>query len=135
MNLAGFEDNLSSLKAVLRDIERRHEVYYITDRIGIDVKRQTKMWLIEHLNYLGRAHTEPTVLITKGSKGPIVRGLALDAYIDDKFENVRDVVADSPTTRMYYLHKRYNEKHDVPGAWRVSSLASMLDAEIAAENL
>jgi uncharacterized HAD superfamily protein len=135
MNLQPFQNNVDALKAMLHTLEFQHEVYYITDRSGADAKRQTKFWLISVLNYLGRAHTEPTVLLTKGSKGPIVRGLGLDVYIDDKFENVRDVINDSPATRTYYLTKRYNRDLPVVGAIRVDTLGEMFDREISKGNL
>ncbi len=136
MNLPAFEDSVLSLKSVLKVLELQHEVYYLTDRAGIDVKRQTKFWLIDKLNYIGRAHTEPTVLITAtGEKGHVARALKLDAYIDDKPSNVEDVVRESPNTRMYYLNKRYNQDFPVVGARRIGGLANMLDAEISSGNL
>lgn len=138
LNLEPLHANVDALKLMLRDLEWRHEVYYLTDRGGVDAKRQTKRWLMDNLNY-HVAHCEPTVLIAgTGEKGHLARALKLDAYIDDKPENVEDVIAQSPKTRLYYPVFPYNLAHPMVGSIRVDgkhSIATMLDIEIAKGNL
>lgn len=131
LNLPSIEENVDALGLMLRDLEMKHEVYYVTSRVGVNVKRQTKLWLIDKLRYLGRVHSEPTVLIS-GEKGEIAHALKLDAYIDDNYDNVRDVVQQSPATTTYLLNRSYNEAFTQGiGHIRVPALAAMLDAEIA----
>lgn len=58
-----------------------HEVYFVTVRLGHDIKRQTERWLSNH----GFKH--PTVLVsTHGDKSGIVHDLDADVMIDDKPE-------------------------------------------------
>lgn len=67
-------------------LSRLHDVYFITTRVGLHVKSQTERWL----SLMG--FWQPTVLISKGDKGPIARGLDLNVLIDDKPENLDSVV-------------------------------------------
>jgi hypothetical protein len=95
MNLQ--EDNMATLRTLLHELERKHEVYYLTNRIGQRVKRQTEIWLIEHLRYPAVTNVYPTVLITEHRrKGEACAALGLNAYLDDNFDNVHDVVEKSP---------------------------------------
>jgi uncharacterized HAD superfamily protein len=136
LSLKPMTNNVEALRSVLVDLEHRHEVYYVSDRSGIDAKRQTKRWLMEQLQY-HRAHTEPTVLLTgSGEKGHIARALRLDVFIDDKTENVQDIIDESPRTRVYFPATSYNS--DVPRSIRVgryTAVGALLDTEIAAGNL
>lgn len=59
-----------------------HEVYFITDRKGVDVKGQTERWLRRF------GYVIPTVLIS-ANKHAVYSGLNLDVMIDDKPENLR----------------------------------------------
>lgn len=102
--------------------EGSHEVFFITNRSGINPRRQTKIWLQWH----GHAG-EPTVLICK-EKGPLALGLALDVFIDDKTENYRDVINESPKTRVFRLVKPYNSP--VNG---VQDVRSLLEFYVKAE--
>lgn len=143
-------DNLSTLRMLIKDLERRHSVYYITSRVGDRVKRYTEIWLMERLAYpLRCVGVMPTVLIAgHRSKGLFAKGLRLDAYIDDNYENVHDVAEMSPGTRVYLRTRRYNldrmveqpgeipERYLVPYApvsdlvTRVSTLGEMIDHEL-----
>ncbi len=58
------------------------DVYFITQRLGQNVKHQTERWL----THVGFPH--PTVLIAPGSKGDIADGLKLTHVLDDKPENL-----------------------------------------------
>jgi hypothetical protein len=138
MSLDPHHDALSTLKLVWGLLEKNHEVYFITNRMGVAAKRQSEIWLLQHLilpttgkNYMHRAGYpphHPTVLLS-GEKGLCALALQLDAYVDDRFENIEDVTFHSPKTRAYLLHKPYNEGRVSRGV-RIKTLGEMLDAEI-----
>lgn len=96
----------------------KHEIYFVTARPGREVKHQTEEWLYRHLGFT------PTVLISS-EKGSICSALNLDYYIDDKAENVADVVAKSSTTQAYLLDRAYN-RHMTTGI-RIASLEEFLN--------
>lgn len=77
------------------------DIYFITNRMGREVKSQTEEWLIQH------GFGSPTVLIS-GQKGNVANALNLDLYIDDKDTNCLDVVEKSPRTRCLVLDRPYN---------------------------
>jgi uncharacterized HAD superfamily protein len=64
----------------LNEISKRHDIYFITTRPGTLAKFLTEMWLKFH------GMDTPTVLVTD-NKAPVVRGLGLDVFVDDKPEN------------------------------------------------
>lgn len=80
-----------------------HEVYFVTDRSGPSVKRQTELWLMRH------GVVCPTVIISRKGKGVVCDALSLDWYIDDKGENIVDVEAKSPHTHGVLLERPYNQ--------------------------
>lgn len=134
MNLEPHADSCASLIQMLRTLERKHELYFITARVGPSVKQQTRIWLFEHLHYFNIGG-QPTVLIS-GEKGEVAHALKLDAYVDDNFDNAVDVVHKSPTTNTYLLNKSYNvgfECHPVvgPSYTRIDTVGQMFDKEIA----
>lgn len=102
-----------------------HEVYFITNRMGIGPHMQTVMFL----SALGMPL--PQVIICE-KKGPLAEGLALTHFIDDKFENVCDVAAYTldkktklPTCKVFLLNKAYNKDKLLPltlGIIRVDTL-------------
>lgn len=59
------------------------DLYFITTRGGIRAKQQTEMWLID------RGIMTPTVIISD-NKVPVLQGLKLDFYIDDRLQTVED---------------------------------------------
>jgi hypothetical protein len=73
-----------------------HELYFITDRPGKGAKRATELWLREYGPF-----ENPTVLISRNGKGPIVAGLGLELYIDDKVENIISVQTYAPECASY----------------------------------
>lgn len=101
-----------------------HEVYFITDRPGLAPQMQTQLWLSDH-GFFG-----PNVIISRKGKGAVAAALSLDVYIDDKGENILDVVQKSPSTRVYMLKYPYNEEF-VAQAPR--TLLSLQDFESALE--
>ena len=93
------------LRSVLADLHYAWgaDLYFITSRPGREAKRHTEMWLQDHLDV-----KHPTVLIDKGGKGPIARGLNLTHFIDDRPENIEDVAHWSPSTRVFLFDAPYN---------------------------
>jgi hypothetical protein len=98
---------------------REAEAYFITHRMGTNVKFQTETWLRD----LGIEI--PTVLIA-GDKTPIINSLELDAYIDDKPETVEQAVAQTKA-RVYLMNRPYNQEVGV--GTRVRSVSEMLKGE------
>jgi uncharacterized HAD superfamily protein len=127
MNLAPFADNILALRTMLHHLERHHEVYYVTNRGGARAKRQTEVWLIEHLRYPAITDVYPTVVLTKSDrKGHLAEALRLDAYIDDNYENCFQCSMHSPTTQTFVLDRRYNRK-EFDNFIRVKTLGEMFD--------
>ena len=118
---------------------KSHDIYFVTNRLGIRPKEQTERWLREHLGL-----SRPTVLLSE-EKGLIAKGLHLDCYIDDKDSNVLDVAknavwaklgAEGPViyrTRTYCLNKDYNkgmpESNSATPYTRVDSVEEFLQLE------
>jgi uncharacterized HAD superfamily protein len=97
-----------------------HDVYFITSRPGVTAKQQTENWLVAHGIF------RPTVLISS-KKGPVVAGLDLDFFVDDKLENCVEVEAAAPNTRVYLLDYKYNR--DMAFNRRVQTLTQALVSE------
>lgn len=140
LNLGTMPD-VKTLALLISSLERNHEVYYVTSRVGNGVKRQSELWLWQHLDYnsIMGAAASPTVLISS-AKGAICKALKLDMYVDDNFDNVQNCAEESPLTRTYLLNRRYNnpltaEGMKFPGPLselviRVGGLGEVFDAEI-----
>lgn len=78
------------------------EIYFITTRPGQTCKVQTECWL-EAMGFY-----RPTVLIARGDKGGIARGLQLTHFLDDRPENCFDVHDTFPTCATFLFSRRYN---------------------------
>lgn len=103
------------------DLQREHELYFITARSGEDAKWQTERWLAD------RGFIYPTVVMS-GQKALIAHGLDLDLYIDDKPENNLKM---PHKTSIYLVDAAYNRwatDADDYGI-RVKDVADMLDRE------
>ena len=97
------------------------DVYFITSRVGYKVKKQSEDWLDGH----GFQH--PTVLISS-EKGLCAVALKLDHYIDDRVENVMDVVVRAPQCQTYICDRPWNQHMlHIPGAKRTSTPLTMLE--------
>lgn len=94
-----------------------HEVYFITDRPGVDSQLQTQIWL-EAQGYM-----LPNVIISRRGKGIICEALCIEVYIDDKPENLEDVKEHEPAD-LYMLDYPYNQ-HCRAGK-RISKLEDFL---------
>lgn len=86
--------------------EKGYEVYYITSRMGIDVKGQTEDWLNQ------RGVLNPTVLISS-AKGLCAKALDLGLYVDDKNENVLDVLIAQPRCKVIMQAQPWNQQQTV----------------------
>ena len=136
-NLKPILSNVASLAMVVKDMEWKHDVYYVTSRPGLRAKRQTEAWLVECLPY--DEDVIPTVLLAS-DKGAAAKTLKLDVYIDDNLDNIKSVLRESPKTRAYLLDKSYNQgdvsvesyfpEYGPRTGIRVPTLAAMLDAEL-----
>jgi len=124
-DLQPYEENVTALATCIQEIEKQHDVYFITSRPGATAKRQSEAWLKRYFSYEG--HVLPTVMLCT-LKGSACRALNLDCYIDDNLDNVLEVQADHPKTRVYLLNKNYN-RGDAQNAIRVDTLKEMLVAE------
>jgi uncharacterized HAD superfamily protein len=89
----------------LHEFSKKHRLFFISTRprtAGEPMEYQTAKWLswAMGVNY-------PTVLITE-NKGAVAAALGLDAFIDDKPENLADVHKHSPATWLYLRDWPYN---------------------------
>jgi hypothetical protein len=82
--------------------ESKHEAYFITDRPGVTAQVQTAQWLEKY------GYKYPSVIISRKGKGAACDALSVDYYIDDKYENVVDVLDISPYTKVSLLTYPYN---------------------------
>lgn len=108
---------------------QKDDVYFITARPGETAKAQTERWLADKFPYL--QCPVPTVLIS-GHKGLCAQALGLDAYIDDRWENVLSVARShwkgaSPTCRTYLMDRPWNRDYDAEaeGIIRTDSVLSL----------
>lgn len=117
-----------------------HDIYFVTSRPGEKAKFLTERWLSLH------GMNNPTVLVTS-DKGPVVQGLGLEAFIDDKPENLTEIDKASPSTRLYLYDAPYNRpksiavfgmvltKEQGSPFIRVKSVKDMLDMELGTKAL
>jgi uncharacterized HAD superfamily protein len=103
----------------LLNLSKSYELYFITTRVqtqGLSVQTQTQY----RLSNLGVEF--PTVVVIK-DKGPVSAALQLDAFIDDRIENLQRIQECSPSTKIYLMDQTYNENFREPESWtRVRSL-------------
>jgi uncharacterized HAD superfamily protein len=84
-------------------------------------KYYSEIWLGAH------GMQNPTVIISN-DKGPIAKGLNLDIFIDDKPENIIDVVTAAPKCKCYIINKPYNQTFiDANLCERVNNVQEVLD--------
>lgn len=84
---------------------RSHEVYFLTTRPGLQAKRQSENWLARY----GMNSTPATVLIARGNKGELAKALGLTHFVDDRPENVYDVLDVHFGCQTYMRRAKYNE--------------------------
>ncbi len=83
----------------LGQLDDTHRVVFITNRkdghVGMPIEWQSAHWLKTKFKI-----EFPTVLISD-DKGPLVKALKLDYYIDDRDKNVREVLQAAPECKTY----------------------------------
>ena len=94
-----------------------HDLYFITNRVGVDAKWQTERWL-------HRYGIEPATVILSKEKGLVTRAIKADAYIDDKPSNLE---GHDPATTLYLFDRPFNRGVSMgAGMKRVRSVKEML---------
>ena len=98
----------------------KHDIYFITNRVGLNVKYQTESWL-EFFQFAMESNriAMPTVLISE-HKGYAAAALNLDVYIDDKVENCEDVKTWTKDCKVFMRARPWN--HEIIGVARIGSL-------------
>ena len=81
-----YEGTWEVLKGLAKDRLTGDEIYFLSDRMGVNAKLQTELWLVRN------GMICPTVILT-GDKAGAAEWLKLDTYVDDKPENVEAVRA------------------------------------------
>ncbi len=105
-----------------------HEIYFITNRSGFRVKRQTESWLIRWLEGYN-FEISPTVLVNSHrTKGLVAKALSLDAYIDDNGDNTMDVLLQAPKCKMAMLNASYNQSLPSAEEWLEKNKALFVGA-------
>jgi len=113
LTLRSYPDAATFIFSITHDLPIDTDIYYVTNRTGIEVKWQTELWL----KNIGAKN--PTVLIAK-DKAAVCKALNITHYIDDKTENCEDVKRYAPDTKGYMLARPYN--NEITAVPRLSSL-------------
>jgi uncharacterized HAD superfamily protein len=121
--MAGAPDAVRRLNALAN---MGNDVYFITSRPGALAKYYTEFWL------RGHGMMNPTVLIAI-DKGPIAEALNLNVFIDDKIENIKEVLMCAPWVKCYIVDAPYNQDVDwgSDSVTRIKTINGVLDAEFA----
>lgn len=89
------------------------QVYFVTNRLGHNVRQQTEAWLLNRLELPSWAN--PTVIMAR-SKGEVAKAIMADFSIDDKAENAWCIGwlttpqnSKTPDCRSYILDRKYNQ--------------------------
>lgn len=115
--------------SVLKTLTDRADVYFATNRSGVNPLAQTRAWLIAH------GITDPNIVITK-YKGEFCRIVAATYAIDDKADNASCIAWNSQRegriTIPYLIDRPYNRyDHEIIGSKhvrRVSTVAEYLSS-------
>lgn len=103
LSLEEFPTTGHDLYYLTQQMTEGHDVYFITARVGPTAKRQTEQWLESRLG-------APATVLISNEKGLMAAGLELDAYIDDKWENVVDVHQQYGGTATFLMRRPWNAK-------------------------
>lgn len=103
--MPGSYGSIKHLNQLTRD---GHLVYFITNRQGQQAKVQTEKWLYS------RGMDRPTVLLS-GNKIPLIHGLGINWFIDDRQETILEVAEyvekfrEGGAFRLYCMDAPYNK--------------------------
>jgi uncharacterized HAD superfamily protein len=103
-------------------LSKTHEVYFLTNRFGVNAKQQTEKFLYDHGIYY------PTVIVTSNKK-PILDTLKVDFFVDDKLETMNEL-ASPPRPHFYLIDAPYNQTGRVEG---LKTASNVKDALVKAE--
>ena len=93
-----------------RNLDSMHDIYFITHRVnGIRTKRQTELWLIDHVT---RSSRDPTLSSSLRTRGLSVELSVLDCYIDDKLSYIVDAEDEVDTRPVIYLLDYAHKQED-----------------------
>lgn len=101
--------------SLLKTVCETCNVVFITNRkdgdVGWPIEEQSQEWLKRefHIN-------NPSVIIMD-DKGPLIKGLKLDYFIDDRPKNVDDACVFAPQCKTALLDTSYNQEYAY--GWRV----------------
>lgn len=112
-NLPKYHNTETALLALAQFEHKGNDLYYITSRPGQAAKEQTESWIQRHTRVQTAALPAPTVLLSS-RKGAAAYALDLDAYIDDKLENLYDVHTDTPITTLFLQNRPWNITRETP---------------------
>lgn len=83
------------------------DIYFVTSRPGRTAKAQTEAWLVNN----GWGYDCPPTVIISSEKGEVASALNLTHFIDDKNENIRNLLAHGPVDcDIYMLARPWNQK-------------------------
>jgi hypothetical protein len=112
-----------SIVSMIR-LSKAQRLFFITTRPpteGAPIEIQSAAWLVNNFSI-----AYPTVIVAD-NKGPIAKGLGLDAFIDDKPENLLDVHEYSPETKLFVRSQAWNEKFTHPSVTRVDDFNAFVN--------
>lgn len=115
MQLAPYPDAIQFLKK-MRCLS--NNIYYITQRAGLNVKGQTENWLRRF-----GGGDNPTVLISDDKAG-CCEALEITHYLDDKNENCVSVLQ-NPNTLVWMQARGWN--HEICGVPRITKLDQFVE--------
>lgn len=97
------------------------EITFITARPGVRAKLQTEQWLQAHEMHV------PTVIVS-ADKGLCARTLNLDAYVDDRDVNAKDVAVARPQAKVFLVDRGWNQNFAEKdyGISRIGDLSEMV---------
>ena len=120
LNIPAYKNTKQAMKVLANLQQSNNDIYFITNRMGVNAKRQTEKWL-------DRFDMMPTTVLLSKEKGFCATALALDAYIDDKWENCVDVAMQNDTIKVFCMDQPWNHtKVSDLKIIRVSSILEML---------
>ena len=120
LNIPAYKNTKQAMKVLANLQQSNNDIYFITNRMGVNAKRQTEKWL-------DRFDMMPTTVLLSKEKGFCATALALDAYIDDKWENCVDVAMQNDTIKVFCMDQPWNHtKVSDLKILRVSSILEML---------
>jgi uncharacterized HAD superfamily protein len=111
----------ASVFARLNVLSKSNDVYFLTNRFGIECKQQTERALYDHgINY-------PTVVIA-ADKIPVLKSIKADFFADDKLDTMNAVQSSSLFAKHQYLiNAPYNQTGRSPGLQVATDIKDALE--------